>query len=83
MTGPNNGSDALCKIDTGILAKDGEKIKINLSINKRYITLALVANLIGLAFNLEDPNDLLSGKGGITLALTEDTELVLIKKNIS
>jgi acyl-CoA dehydrogenase len=32
-------------------------IKVN--VNKRYITLAPIANLIGLAFKLEDPDALL------------------------
>ena len=45
---------------------------INLDINKRYITLGPVANLIGLAFNLKDPYELLdNGKEGVTVALIE------------
>lgn len=41
------------------------------NINKRYITLAPVATLIGLAFQLSDPKNLLNntGKEGITCAL--------------
>ena len=39
-------------------------------INKRYITLAPVSNLMGIAFNLEDPDNLL-GKSGVTVALLE------------
>ena len=46
------------------------KIKIRVKLNKRYITLAPVANLMGIAFNLKDPNNLL-GKSGITVALIE------------
>ena len=71
LTGPNNGSDATGSIDTGevIRDKNGE-LKIKISINKRYITLAPVANLIGLAFNLQDPNNYLSNnKKGVTVAL--------------
>ena len=68
LTGPENGSDATGKIDTGILVKKDGKIKIKVKVNKRYITLAPVANLLGVAFNLEDPDNLL-GKEGITLAL--------------
>ena len=70
LTGPNNGSDATGNIDKGeIIEVDGIK-KIKINVNKRYITLAPVANLMGIAFNLEDPNNLL-GKSGITLALVE------------
>ncbi len=70
LTGPNNGSDATGSIDKGIVIKDGDKIKIKINVNKRYITLAPVSNLMGIAFNLEDPDNLL-GKSGITLALLE------------
>ena len=71
LTGPHNGSDATGKIDTGTIIKDKNgNLKIKISIEKRYITLAPVANLIGVAFHLEDPDNLL-GKSGITLALIE------------
>ena len=73
LTGPNNGSDATGQIDKGVIVKDNyryNKLKIKVSINKRYITLAPVANLIGVAFNVEDPENLL-GKSGVTLALIE------------
>ena len=70
LTGPNNGSDATGSIDKGeIIEIDGKK-KIKITVNKRYITLAPVANLMGIAFELEDPKNLL-GKSGITLALVE------------
>jgi len=71
LTGPNNGSDATGKIDSGITFKDKDgKIKIQVSLNKRYITLAPVANLMGIAFELKDHEELI-GKSGITLALVE------------
>ena len=71
LTGPNNGSDATGKIDKGFAFKDTDgKIKIEVSLNKRYITLAPVANLMGIAFELVD-NENLIGKSGITLALVE------------
>ncbi len=79
LTGPNNGSDATGSIDEGeVIEKDGE-IKIRINLNKRYITLAPVANLMGIAFNLNDPNNLLK-KSGITLALIERDHLNLIQK---
>ena len=59
VSGPENGSDAAGQIDTGILKlKNGKRI-IELEINKRYITLAPVSNLVGLGFRLEDPDNLL------------------------
>tara|TARA_A100001015_G_scaffold230956_1_gene261410 strand:+ start:801 stop:2828 length:2028 start_codon:yes stop_codon:yes gene_type:complete len=78
LTGPNNGSDATGSIDVGtvILEKDEKTGKtknvIEVEINKRYITLGPVSNLIGLAFKLEDNFDLLDkGKEGVTVALIE------------
>ena len=71
LTGPNNGSDATGSIDEGVvISTDEGKLVVRLNINKRYITLGPVANLIGLAFRLKDPYDLLkSKKSGITVAL--------------
>lgn len=72
LTGPNNGSDATGAIDEGEIVKINNKIMIKVKINKRYITLAPVANLMGIAFNLKDPNSILKNKkSGITLALLE------------
>ena len=72
LTGPNNGSDATGSIDEGEVIEKNGKIMIKVNINKRYITLAPVANLMGIAFNLKDPNNLLkNNKNGITLALLE------------
>ena len=74
LTGPHNGSDALGEIDTGIVFKDSDgNLKIQVEINKRYITLAPVANLIGLAVNVIDPDNLLPPgvNPGVTVALLE------------
>ena len=72
LTGPNNGSDATGSIDEGEVVKKNNKIMIKVKINKRYITLAPVANLMGIAFNLKDPNNLLeNNKSGISLVLLE------------
>uniref|UniRef100_A0A6C0IWV3 Acyl-coenzyme A dehydrogenase n=1 Tax=viral metagenome TaxID=1070528 RepID=A0A6C0IWV3_9ZZZZ len=72
LTGPHNGSDALGQIDRGTLVKKNGKRIIKLSINKRYITLAPVSNIIGVAFQLDDPDNLLeAGEEGITLVLLE------------
>ncbi len=73
LTGPNNGSDATGSIDTGVVKMNNiGKRYIDLTINKRYITMAPIANLVGIAFRLEDPDNLLQyGKTGVTVALIE------------
>lgn len=75
LTGPRAGSDATSLPDTGIVCKgmhEGkEVIGIKLNFNKRYITLAPVATVLGLAFQMFDPEGLLGDKEeiGITCAL--------------
>ena len=78
LTGPYNGSDATGSIDEGEVIEIDNKPMIKVKINKRYITLAPVANLMGIAFNLKDPNNLL-GKSGITVALLERDHKGLIQ----
>lgn len=86
LTGPENGSDATGSIDTGevILNEKGETV-IRVTINKRYITLGPIANLIGIAFRVKDPTCVIVEKmtgseydgtsnnphEGVTLALLE------------
>lgn len=81
LTGPNNGSDATGQIDKGVVIKDLKdgSIKIKISLNKRYITLAPVSNVIGIAFHLEDPHQLI-GKSGITVALIESGQPGLLQE---
>lgn len=76
LTGPFAGSDAAAIPDYGVVCHGefaGKKnvLGISLTWEKRYITLAPVATLLGLAFKLYDPNRLLGGEvnRGITLAL--------------
>jgi acyl-CoA dehydrogenase len=75
LTSPVAGSDASAIVDSGVVCrylKDGQEITgIRLNWNKRYITLAPVTTLLGLAFQLYDPEHLLSDveKPGITCAL--------------
>ena len=67
------GSDAAgSMIDKGVVKmKNGQKY-IDLTVNKRYITLAPTVDLVGLTFKLEDPNNLLDkGREGITLVILE------------
>jgi len=72
LTEPLAGSDAGSITSSGELFKgqDG-KLYIKLNWNKRWITLASISTVIGLAFRLRDPQNLL-GKGedvGITCGL--------------
>jgi acyl-CoA dehydrogenase len=75
LTSPVAGSDAGAIEDYGIVCEaefDGKKqLCIKLNWNKRYITLAPVATLLGLAFKLYDPAHLLGDQEslGITCAL--------------
>ena len=72
LTEPGAGSDAGSISSSGVVfeADDG-KLYLRLNWNKRYITLASVATVLGLAFKLEDPDGLLGGEAdrGITCAL--------------
>jgi len=76
LTEPGAGSDAASISSEGIVFKDTDgQIKIRLSWNKRYITLASIATILGLAFKLRDPQNLL-GLGediGITCGLIPTT----------
>ncbi len=70
LTGPNNGSDATGNIDRGTVVEKDGKVMFKVTLNKRYITLAPVANLMGIAFHLDDPDSLI-GRSGVTVALVE------------
>lgn len=75
LTGPMAGSDAASLPDYGVVCEGeyaGKQVLgIKLSWEKRYITLAPVATLLGLAFHLYDPEQHLGEQDdiGITLAL--------------
>ncbi len=75
LTGPEAGSDAAATQSEGIVEKrivDGvEVLGVRFNWMKRYITLAPVATLIGLAFRLKDPDHLIGEvvDRGITCAL--------------
>jgi acyl-CoA dehydrogenase len=86
LTGPNNGSDATGSLDEGKICinENNEKI-IRVTINKRYITLSPIANLVGLAIKVKDPDSIIipqtrtgeydgsdeNAYEGVTLALIE------------
>ena len=75
LTSPEAGSDAGAIPDYGIVCRgefNGEEVLgMRLTWNKRYITLAPVATVLGLAFKLQDPEHLLGEQEdlGITCAL--------------
>jgi len=81
LTEPGAGSDATSiKSEAVVVEKkmDGKKVLgLNLTLNKRWITLSPVATLVGLAVTLKDPDGLLNGEGeeGITcLLISHDVE---------
>ena len=75
LTSEDAGSDAGGLTDIGIIKKkeiDGKEIiGIEVNFSKRYITLAPIATVMGIAFKLYDPNHIISDieDRGITLAL--------------
>ncbi|WP_022834545.1 acyl-CoA dehydrogenase [Salisaeta longa] len=72
LTEPKAGSDAGAMTSRGEVFKDEDgELKLRLNWNKRYISLAAISGVLGLAFKLRDPENHL-GKGedlGITCAL--------------
>jgi acyl-CoA dehydrogenase len=75
LTGPRAGSDAASIPDTGVICRGAwqgsEVLGVRLNFSKRYITLAPVATVVGLAFRMFDPDKLMGDKHdiGITCAL--------------
>lgn len=75
LTAPEAGSDAGSIPDNGVVCRgqyEGEEVLgIRLSWDKRYITLAPIATILGLAIHLYDPHHLLGDQVdiGITLCL--------------
>lgn len=75
LTSPRAGSDAAAIPDSGVVVRrkvDGEDVLgLQLNFSKRYITLAPVATVVGIAFRMLDPDGLLGKEKdlGITVAL--------------
>lgn len=75
LTEPGAGSDATSIKSEAVVVKkkiDGKTVLgLDMTLDKRWITLAPVATLVGVAVNLRDPDGLLQGEGeeGITCVL--------------
>lgn len=75
LTSPEAGSDAGAISDEGVICygnfEGKEVLGMSLTWDKRYITLAPIATVLGLAFKLKDPDNLLGDTVdlGITCAL--------------
>jgi len=86
LTEPGAGSDAGSMTSNGLVFRgDDGKLYLRLNWKKRYITLAAISTILGLAFKLRDPENLL-GKGefpGITCALipTSTTGVVMGRRH--
>ena len=68
LTHPRAGSDAASLPDTGIVCKGmyqgKEIVGLKLNFSKRYITLAPIATVVGLAFRLYDPGQVVRRRQG-------------------
>jgi len=73
LTGPASGSDAASMRDAGVVEERDGVLGVRATFKKRYITLAPIAGVVGLAFVVKDPQGLLKGVGseGISIALLE------------
>lgn len=75
LTSAEAGSDAAAMVDEGVITRGSwegkEVLGIRLNFSKRYISLAPVCSVLGLAFQLRDPDRLMGGDSdlGITCAL--------------
>ena len=79
LTGPTAGSDATSIPDFGIVCKQKVKGKdvlgIRMTFDKRYITLAPIATLVGIAFRMYDPDGLLASYFEDPEACSRDIEV--------
>ena len=86
LTEPTAGSDAGGLTSEGVVFKDeSDQLKIRFNWDKRWITLSGISTVVGLAFLLKDPDQLLGGPTdyGITCALipTDTPEIDVSKRH--
>jgi len=84
LTETEAGSDAASIRSEGVLYKDRDgRLMLRLTWSKRYITLAPVATLLGLAFRLRDPENLLGREEGQSADVgTEGITVALVATNL-
>ena len=74
LTGPEAGSDAGAIPDTGVVCMgehEGKQVLgMRLNFSKRYITLAPVSDVVGLAIKLFDPDGLLGDSAKVEYGIT-------------
>lgn len=74
LTGPEAGSDAGAVPDLGVVCRgefEGQEVVgLRLQFRKRWITLAPVATVVGLAFQLRDPEGLLGDPDTVNYGIT-------------
>jgi acyl-CoA dehydrogenase len=79
LTGLHNGSDAVNMTCKGNIISQNDKLYLDITFSKRYITLAPIANLIGLAIKISDPDNLLKNNlpdDSITVLLLEKDKYI-------
>jgi len=79
LTGLYNGSDAANMTCAGRVVSHNNKLYLDITFSKRYITLAPIANLIGLAVKISDPDNLLDKNlenDSITVVLLEKDKYI-------
>ncbi|MBI0421591.1 acyl-CoA dehydrogenase [Acinetobacter sp. ACIN00229] len=74
LTSPEAGSDAGAIPDSGVVCygeyEGAQVIGLRMNFSKRWITLAPIATVVGLAFKLYDPEGLLGDKNKIEYGIT-------------
>lgn len=74
LTSPEAGSDAGAIPDSGVVCygeyEGAQVLGLRMNFSKRWITLAPIATVVGLAFKLYDPEGLLSDKNKIEYGIT-------------
>ena len=81
LTNPTAGSDAASIPDKAVVVERDGVLGLEVTLNKRYITLAPVATLIGLAVKVEDPDMLLASTFRAKLDEGRDITVLLVPRD--